>query len=134
MSNPRSLSIPVRRALALLVPALVVTLFGALASACALRREPPAGADGATIFKYQLCANCHGANGQGSGRGPALLGLEQHWDQTGLAEFLRDPKAATKADARLGSLAKQYRSEMRSYEGLNEEQRRVLAAWLLELK
>ena len=113
--------------------ALGVLAATALASAgCAFRRDPPPDADGATIYAFQLCANCHADDARGTSRGPDLAGLAEHWDVEGLAAFLADPEEAVEGDERLARLARESSSTMRSYANLSLEQRRVLARWLLD--
>jgi mono/diheme cytochrome c family protein len=99
--------------------------------ACSLRRTPPPGADGPTIYDYQNCANCHGAGRAGSSRGPALAGLARHWTRERLVLYLADPQGLIAGDERLHALSGQYSSEMGPYDNLTPEQRAVLAEWLL---
>ncbi|MDH3499364.1 MAG: cytochrome c [Acidimicrobiia bacterium] len=47
----------------------------ALALVAACGSDVPADADGATIYEL-VCAHCHGADLEGSGLGPALVGAE----------------------------------------------------------
>jgi mono/diheme cytochrome c family protein len=110
-------------------------LFCALALAatgCLGRKDPPAGADGPLIYEFQNCRNCHGENGEGSSLGPPLAGLSSSWSRDELALFLNDPAPVLEANGRLRALANAYSGEMARYDNLTEEQRGVLAAWLLE--
>ena len=114
------------RLLIALVPALFVLGF-----ACSFRTQPPAGADGATIYELQNCANCHGKDREGKSLGPALEGLAANWDEEGLARFFADPKPFLAEDARLEGLRKAYPAAMSKYDNLDLEQRTTLARWLL---
>ena len=117
--------IPVSRSIALLL------LVGVFVSACNLRQPPPPGANGATIYRLQNCANCHGENREGKSLGPKLLGLQKHWDPEALASFLSNPKDFLGRDERLAQLEKSYPGSMSRYDNLSKEQRLVLAEWLL---
>ena len=103
-----------------------------LALGCSFRRQPPPGAAGDEIYRLQNCANCHGDEREGTRRGPPLGGLDAHWSVELLAEYLADPPAMVKADARLGALDEQYgSSDMGRYDNLDLALRTTLAAWLL---
>ncbi len=102
-----------------------------LAVACSTRKPPPPGADGATIYRLQNCANCHGERGEGKSLGPALDNLGRNWSQADLAGFFADPKPYLGRDARLEKLRKDYPAAMSRYDNLDESQRSTLAAWLL---
>ena len=102
-------------------------------SACSLRRQPPPSADGATIYRLQNCANCHGARGEGKSRhGPELRGLGAHWTRDTLAEFLADPVPAAERDPRLLELQERSGGKMGRYDNLDLPLRLTLADWLLE--
>jgi hypothetical protein len=103
----------------------------ALLSACAVRREPPPGANAETIYDLQLCANCHGARLEGTTRGPALHDLAACWSRVDLVDFLADPERWRERDARLAALEQAFSGEMDSYENLSLAQRGSLADWLL---
>jgi mono/diheme cytochrome c family protein len=110
--------------------ALALLAAGA-ALGCALRRDPPPGASGALIYELQNCANCHGADGAGTPRGPELADLAAHWSRAELARFLAEPGERLERDGRLQALRAAYRGSMSSYDNLSEEQRLLLADHLL---
>jgi len=109
---------------------LAITL-GGLVVACSFRKDPPPGADGATIYELQNCANCHGTELEGKSLGPALQGLAANWSEGELARFLADPGPFLARDARLEGLHRAYPGAMSRYDNLDLEQRTTLARWLL---
>ncbi len=110
--------------------ALVLAL---VLAACSLRRDPPPGANGQEIYAYQNCHNCHGRLGEGSSLGPPLRNLAQIWKLDDLTDYLADPRGWIERVPRLKKLDEHFSGNMGSYANLDREQRRVLAAWLLEL-
>lgn len=101
--------------------------------ACSLRRQPPPSADGATIYRLQNCANCHGERGEGKSRhGPALRDLGAHWKRDALAEFLDDPVPVAERDPRLRELQERSGGKMGRYDNLDLPLRLTLADWLLD--
>ncbi len=120
---------PVRRRVGLGPATWALGLCASLA--CALRRPPPPGASGAQIYELQNCANCHGEEGAGTSRGPALRELSRHWTRERLVDYLADPQAVAAVDPRLRARGREFSSEMGPYDNLTAEQRGVLADWLL---
>lgn len=100
--------------------------------ACSLRRQPPPSADGATIYRLQNCANCHGERGEGT-HGPPLANLGAHWTRETLAEFVADPAPVAERDPRLKELNDRYGGgKMGRYDNLDLALRLTLADWLLD--
>jgi mono/diheme cytochrome c family protein len=102
-----------------------------LATACSTRRPPPPGASGDVIYALQNCANCHGETREGTRLGPALLPLSPSWTRERLAEYLADPRALVASDERLAALDRQFSTDMGPYANLSQDERLVLAGWLL---
>lgn len=100
-------------------------------AACSTRTPPPPGATGDLIYELQNCANCHGVDGEGTSRGPALANLPEHWTAERLAGFLEAPDGFLERDERLRALEKAYPGKMSRYDNLDLEQRTTLASWLL---
>ena len=109
----------------------LASLLAIAATACALRRDPPPGASGATIYELQNCANCHGDSGEGTTRGPILADLAAHWSREDLAEFLAAPSYWAERDARLAHLRASYSGAMSPYDNLTPDERLRLADHLL---
>lgn len=87
----------------------------------------------AALFEQQACNVCHGNEGGGiEGAGPALGDLGDYWTEDLLEAYLRDPDGYRKAhpefDQRRDAA---YELEMPAFEHLDEEERRLLARWLL---
>jgi mono/diheme cytochrome c family protein len=100
--------------------------------ACSLRTPPPPGATGDLIYELQNCANCHAADGAGTSRGPALVGLAEHWTAERLAAFLEEPAVFLERDARLRALEEAHPGKMSRYDNLTLDQRLTLSRWLLQ--
>ena len=114
---------------------MVAALAGlVLWTACSSRVDPPPGASGADIYALQNCANCHGERGQGTEHlGPPLRDLAASWTVADLGRYLARPEEFLERDPRLRALDAEYTSEMNRYDNLTDDERRVLAEWLLEL-
>lgn len=110
----------------------LVALASIVLCSCLGRRPVPEGASGAEIFVLQNCKLCHEPDGSGSGRGPALRKLRQYWTEEQLVVYLFDPAPMIAADPRLKEQEDRHSLPMPRYHNLSEEQRRVLAGWLLE--
>ncbi|MEM7310089.1 MAG: cytochrome c [Planctomycetota bacterium] len=106
---------------------------GALLGACRFPAQPPPGASGAEIYALQLCANCHGEQGEGKTQGPPLRGLSAHWSRDDLADFLAETDAWEERDERLARLAREYSGDMKPYDNLSPAERLRLADYLLAL-
>ncbi len=90
-------------------------------------------AEGERVYREFGCGTCHGESGEGSGRGPSLRKLSEHWNAPALAAYLRDPAAARGSDERLRRLAQNYLPlAMPAFEDLSERQSRALADYLLQ--
>lgn len=105
----------------------------ALWAACSSRIDPPPGASGEQIFALQNCANCHGERGEGKSLGPPLRDLAAAWSVDDLGRYLARPADFIERDPRLRALGAEYSAQMSPYDNLTEDQRRVLAEWLLTL-
>ena len=68
--------------------------------------------NGKTVFIESGCARCHEINGSGSSQAPQLEGLQSKWTPESLEEFLIDPPAYAKDNARLLAYQKQYPTPM----------------------
>ena len=120
--------------LASLLPLLGGAAFTSLVlSACLGAKQPPPGASGREIYELQLCANCHGEAGEGTSRGPRLVGLAMHWRPASLVDFLADTDLWEKDDERIGRMAAAYSGDMRGYDNLSAAERTRLAEYLLGL-
>ena len=116
-----------------LAAAVLATLALAPGAACSSRIDPPPGASGEDIYALQNCANCHGERGEGKSLGPPLRDLAASWTVADLGRYLARPEDFIERDPRLRALDAEYTSEMNPYDNLTDDERRVLAEWLLEL-
>ncbi|MEN8162274.1 MAG: cytochrome c, partial [Myxococcota bacterium] len=114
-------------------PAVAALASLALWTACSSRVDPPPGASGEEIYALQNCANCHGERGEGRSLGPPLRELAASWTVADLGRYLARPADFIERDPRLRSLDAEYTAEMNRYDNLTDDERRVLAEWLLTL-
>ncbi len=84
------------------------------------------------IYQRARCERCHGDNRQGTGQAPPLINLGAYWTEEDLAVYLADPRAAAETSERLQVLAARYKLIMPGYQTLSEDERRVLARYLVE--
>ena len=96
-----------------------------LITACS---APP---DGKTVFIESGCARCHEINGSGSSQAPRLEGLQSKWTPESLEEFLIDPPAYAKDNARLLTYQKKYPTPMPRLE-IAPARRKILVQYLLK--
>ncbi|RMF59725.1 MAG: cytochrome c [Calditrichaeota bacterium] len=90
---------------------------------------------GRQVYEQWGCGSCHGEDGNGSPRGPALRRLPERWDRQTLNAYLKNPRAFRQQDPRLGQLARRYFPiSMPSPEGITERQRALLVDYLLKMK
>lgn len=108
---------------------LPLTLLLALAACGGPAASPSAEAQ---LFRRELCSSCHGPDAGGTWMGPPLRGLDAHWDEASLADFLLDPRPFVRDDPRLQALLEGYPNPMVGNRTLGAEERRRLAAWLLQ--
>ena len=87
----------------------------------------------AQLFQSETCTVCHGELAEGvEGAGPALKGLAPYWDEERLVAYLTDPEGFRAANPDFEDRREeQYDLEMPAFDYLAEEQRRLIAAWLM---
>ena len=125
---------PDRPPLVSLLPLLCGAAFTSLVlSACLSAQQPPPGASGREIYELQLCANCHGEAGEGTSRGPRLVGLAKHWSPPSLVDFLAHTERWEQDEERIRRLAAAYSGDMRGYDNLSRAERTRLAEYLFGL-
>lgn len=91
---------------------------------------PPAGSPEALYIDLG-CAKCHGDDRQGQRSGPALVKIADHWNESELLEYLKNPKSFVEANPRLSYLDEQYPIAMPAYAATNEEDLKKLADFIL---
>ena len=87
---------------------------------------------GKAVFDNYNCAQCHGAQGEGSKLAPAIDKLGEHFTKAQLIEYLKNPMEYAKQDPRLNEQKKGYPSMMPNYEFIGEEKLSDLADYLLK--
>jgi mono/diheme cytochrome c family protein len=85
------------------------------------------------LYDGQACATCHGENAEGiEGAGPALRDLRPYWDVERLMGYLEDPRAFREENPDFEERRdRTYDLEMPAFDTLSDEERRLLARWLL---
>ena len=107
-------------------------LLGVLAFVFESRERAAMRQQGARLYREWGCGTCHGENAEGSGRGPALRALSEHWRRDTLLAYLRDPTIVRAREERLQAMARRFAPlSMPSFEGLNDAQLRALADYVL---
>jgi len=96
-----------------------------------MRGQPEPGASGAEIFAVSGCIACHGDDRSGTGSGPSLLNLAQHWTGPKLGAYLAAPGAVIAQNPRLQKLDAKFGASMPAFDNLNQLERERLAHWLL---
>ena len=87
--------------------------------------------DGKTVFIESGCTRCHEINGSGGSQGPRLEDLQSKWTPESLEEFLIDPPAYAKDNARLLAYQKKYPTPMPRLE-IAPARRKILVQYLLK--
>jgi mono/diheme cytochrome c family protein len=85
------------------------------------------------LYRSEACAVCHGEMGEGiEGAGPVLRDLAPYWDVERLMTYIADPEGFSAANPDFDERRDQtFELEMPASDHLSEEQRRLLARWLL---
>ncbi len=84
------------------------------------------------IYEDQSCSLCHGEQAEGNDNGPALEDLAPYWDEYRLVNYLSDPTGFRKANPDFDQRRKTtYELEMPEFGDVPEQDRRLLAQWLL---
>lgn len=112
----------------------VVVLAGGCGEA---KPTPPPGLPDAYIAGWQVytdlnCASCHGDLREGKRSGPVLTGLDTHWTQDQLIEYVKFPEAMVKSNPRLAYKSENYAIAMPGYaDKADDAQLGALADYLL---
>ena len=87
------------------------------------------------LYRREACSVCHGERAQGvQSAGPALHSLAPYWDEDRLEAYLRDPAAFRRANADFDARRDEtYELEMPGFGHVTEQERRLIARWLLTL-
>ncbi len=84
------------------------------------------------IYEDQSCSLCHGEQAEGNDNGPALEDLEPYWDEYRLVTYLADPEKFRTANPDFDQRRDtKYELEMPEFGHVPEQDRRLLARWLL---
>ena len=85
------------------------------------------------LFQSEACTACHGEMAQGIEQaGPALKALAPYWDVDRLMAYLADPEGFRAANPDFEDRREVvFELEMPASDHLSEDQRRLLARWLL---
>lgn len=85
------------------------------------------------LFQSEACTVCHGEMAQGvEETGPALRDLAPYWDVDRLMAYIADPEGFRAANPDFEDRREvAFELEMPASDQLSEDQRRLLARWLL---
>ncbi len=99
------------------------------------KAPPAAAADPAAAKAYAqaACATCHGPDGAGGPMGPSLRGLDKHWKQADLVDYLTQPAPWIEKSPRLAEQQKRFPMRM-PIPDLSPAQREQVAALVLSWK
>jgi len=90
---------------------------------------------GQRLYHAWGCGTCHGADGNGSPKGPNLREISSYWNRALLIKYLKNPSEFRKYDHRLHELSRRYFPiSMPSPEGLTDRECVLLADYLLTIK
>ena len=103
----------------------VLTAVFVLVLACS---PPP---DGQKVFLDSGCARCHELDGSGGSQGPRLTALSTKWTAESLDQFLVDPPAFVKENARLQAYQDDFVTPMPKL-AIEPEKRQALVRYLLK--
>ncbi len=76
------------------------------------------------VYEDQSCSLRHGEQAEGNDNGPALEDLEPYWDEYRLVTYLANPDFDRRRETK-------YELEMPEFGHVPEQDRRLLAQWLL---
>jgi len=85
------------------------------------------------LFNSESCTMCHGEMARGQeGVGPALKDLAPYWDVDRLMAYLEDPEGFRASNTDFEDRREtEFELEMPASDHLSDDQRRLLARWLL---
>jgi cytochrome c553 len=87
---------------------------------------------GEAAFRTRTCWRCHAIDRSGTEIGPPLQGLAQDWDVDSLSSYIDDPAPFRAREPRLQALVARYHGRLMKGFPMEREERRALAAWLLQ--
>jgi len=85
------------------------------------------------LYQEEACTICHGELADGmEGAGPALRALAPYWDVDRLVAYLADPEGFRQVNPDFDDRRQEeFELEMPAFDHLSEEQRHLLAGWLM---
>ena len=86
----------------------------------------------AILVEDNICTECHGENLEGTENGPALTGVATYWTENKLEKYIYNPEFFMVSHPEVKRRNAGYEVDMPSHLDLTEEQRRLLARWVLQ--
>jgi len=77
---------------------------------------------GAALIKQEDCLSCHALGDRGERKGPRMEWIAEKRDSAYIAQYLKNPEAMSKG------------AEMQPFDHLSEEQRKMIAEFIVSLK
>ncbi len=83
------------------------------------------------LVEDNICAECHGANLEGTETGPALINVGQYWTESKLEKYIYNPEFFMVSHPEIRRRNPGFEVDMPPYTDMPEEDRRLLARWVL---
>lgn len=84
------------------------------------------------LKEENICAECHGENLDGSETGPSLQNVAQYWTEDALVKYIYNPEFYMVSHQEVRQRNSGYEADMPAFIDMPEEDRRLLARWVLQ--
>ena len=86
----------------------------------------------AILVEDNICVECHGENLEGTDTGPALTDVRQYWTEDLLVKYIYNPEFFMVSHPEVKRRNAGFDIDMPPYIDMPEEERRLLARWVLQ--
>ncbi|MBD3868536.1 MAG: cytochrome c [Acidobacteria bacterium] len=84
------------------------------------------------LVEDNICTECHGENLEGTETGPALAAVRQYWTKDLLIKYIYNPEFFMVSHPEVKRRNPGFDIDMPPYTDLSEDERRLLARWVLQ--
>lgn len=84
------------------------------------------------LVEDNICTECHGQNLEGTDTGPALTAVRHYWTEDLLVKYIYNPEFFMVSHPEIKRRNAGFEIDMPPYTDLPEEERRLLARWVLQ--